>query len=226
MEVNCRLSSLATAKAAEAVKAVKVPKEKTKACMAGSGKATEDSPSRVDVSLCVSDAPGLVTRVRIAASLPSHARSVVVTIRIPCTPSQICGSFGQRRALLNDAKGRQNPRAASAIPMSSGGESMADLTAQAQGLDIEDHEEDELGASVTFAPALPISSVVHDDQSFVDVAVHLGGDSVPDLSHLADIFVDTSSTTTFAVAVPHHLNMTPIHDRARRMFWCATSTSI
>ena len=90
MEVNCRLSSLATANAAEVAKAVKVPKEKTKACMAGSGKAAEDSPSRLDVSLCVSDAPGLVTRVRIAASLPSHARGVVVTIRIPCTPSQIC----------------------------------------------------------------------------------------------------------------------------------------
>ena len=119
-------------------------------------------------------------------------------------------TFGQRRALLNDAKGRQNPRAASAIPMSGGGESMPELTGQASGLDIEDHEEDESGAFVTFAPALPVSSVVHDDQSFVDVvgiAGHLhdlrylddwsGIDmSMPGLSSLAyDLGGDESGTS-------------------------------
>ena len=98
-------------------------------------------------------------------------------------------TFGQRRALLNDAKGRQNPRAASAIPMSGGGESMPELTGQAQGLDIEDHEEDESGAFVTFAPALPVSSVVHDDHRVGDV---IWWRQRPDLSLLADIFVDTS----------------------------------
>ena len=124
-------------------------------------------------------------------------------------------TFGQRRALLNDAKGRQNPRAASAIPTLGGGESMPDLTSHAYDLDGDDQQEDESGAFVTFAPALPVSS-----------AVHLGGDSMPDLSLLADIFVDTSSTTTFAVAVPQHLSTMPIHDRSRRIFRCASSTSM
>ena len=54
----------------------------------------------------------------------------------------------------------------------------------------------------------------------------VAGDSMPDLSLLADIFVDTSSTTTFAVAVPQHLSTMPIHDRSRRMFRCASSTSM
>ena len=92
---------------------------------------------------------------------------------------------------------------------------MPDLTSHAYELDVDDQQEDESGAFVTFAPALPVSS-----------AVHLGGDSMPDLSLLADIFVDTSSTTTFAVAVPQHLSTLPIHDRSRRMFRCASSASM
>jgi hypothetical protein len=97
-------------------------------------------------------------------------------------------TFGQRRALLNDAKGRQNPRAASAIPMSVGGESIPELTGQAHGLDIEDHEEDESGAFVTFAPALPVSSVVYADPSASVVYADPSNIGVIGIAgHLADL---------------------------------------
>ena len=67
-------------------------------------------------------------------------------------------TFGQRRALMNDAQQRRpNARAAAAIPMSGGGESMPALTEQANELttDMDGLDADESGAFMTFAPALP-----------------------------------------------------------------------
>jgi hypothetical protein len=70
-------------------------------------------------------------------------------------------TFGQRRALMNDAQQRRpNARAAAAIPnMSGGGESMPVLTEQANDLEVDEQDTDESGAFITFAPALPTSSV-------------------------------------------------------------------
>ena len=78
---------------------------------------------------------------------------------------------------------------------------------------------DESGAFLTFAPALPSYSgsswAGHDT----------GGESMPHLTLMSDAYEDTFSTAMFAVAVPAHLGAVPLHDRASRIFQCASSTS-
>ena len=131
-------------------------------------------------------------------------------------------TFGQRRALMNDAQQRRpNARAAAAIPnMSGGGESMPILTEQANDLEIDEQDTDESGAFITFAPALPTSSV--GERADRDT----GGESLPHLTMLSEEYEEPLSTAMFAVAVPTHLGAVPVHDRASRVFQCASSTSM
>ena len=84
---------------------------------------------------------------------------------------------------------------------------MPDLSSHAYDLDGDDQQEDESGAFVTFAPALPVLSVVYADPSdigVIGIAGHLAdlvGEwaDADDLSLPADGFVDTLS---FAPALP------------------------
>ena len=48
---------------------------------------------------------------------------------------------------------------------------------------------------------------------------------MPHLTLMSDAYEDTFSTAVFAVAVPAHLGAVPVHDRASRVFQCASSTS-
>ena len=67
-------------------------------------------------------------------------------------------TFGQRRALMNDARGRPNARAAPALPMlQHGGESLPELSQAAHDEQLDDTmPEDESGAYVMFAVAVPV----------------------------------------------------------------------